>query len=80
MIKFIKQKLPVITAFFVNILLIAKYFYDKVTICCEPCPKGIDCPPCQTDFMKYFWIWILVFTALIITSYIYETEMKICKS
>lgn len=37
-----------------NSILITKYFWDAMSINCEPCPPGTPCGPCQTDYMKYF--------------------------
>ena len=49
-----------------NIMLILKYFIDKSTIRCEPCVNINNCPPCQTDFMRDFWIYTTIFNLLII--------------
>jgi hypothetical protein len=49
-----------------NIILILKYFIDKCTIRCEPCIDINNCPPCQTDFMRDFWIYTTIFNLLII--------------
>lgn len=46
-----------------NLLLIGKYFFDKASIQCEPCLTS-DCPACETDYMKYFWIYIIVWNLL----------------
>lgn len=43
----------------VNVILIAKYLWDSISIQCEPCLPGIECPPCQTNFMEFFW-WYLI--------------------
>ena len=44
--------------FITNLILVLKYYWDSISIQCEPClPEG-PCPPCQTDFMANFW-WYL---------------------
>jgi len=64
--KVIKHRIVEIIGVLINLILISKYFFDKLTIRCEPCLDKNDCPPCQTDFMKYFWIYLLSFNLLII--------------
>ena len=51
-----------------NAVLIGKYFLDKTTIRCEPCLPGDVCPPCQTDFMQEFWMWIIGWNVLVMES------------
>jgi len=53
-----------------NLILILKYFIDKIEIRCEPCIDVNNCPPCQTDFMKDFWIYIAIFSMIIIVGLI----------
>ena len=63
---FIKQRIIEILGVIANLILISKFFLDKLTICCEPCIDMNNCPPCRTDFMKNFWIYLLVLNTLII--------------
>ncbi len=44
-----------------NVLLIAKYFFDKWSIRCEPCSDLGDCPPCETEFMSNILIYLALF-------------------
>lgn len=41
-----------------NIILILKYFWDAMSIKCEPCLPGTPCEPCQTDYMKDIYYFI----------------------
>ncbi len=42
-----------------NIFIAAKYLWDWSTIQCEPCPPGVECPPCETAFMaNILWIYL----------------------
>ncbi len=59
-----RNKLIILIWVTINLILVARYFWDSISIQCEPClPEG-PCPPCQTDFMEYFW-WYLTFWNLI---------------
>ncbi len=49
-----------------NLILILKYSIDKIDIRCEPCIDVNNCPPCQTDFMRDFWIYAAIFNILVI--------------
>jgi hypothetical protein len=42
-----------------NLILIGKYFVDKLSIQCEPCLPNYPCPPCQTDYMSNIWLYLL---------------------
>jgi len=53
-----------------NLLLIIKYFIDKTHIQCEPCIDINNCPPCQTDFMRDFWIYLAIFNILVVVGLI----------
>ena len=55
-----RNKVVVIIWLVVNLFLILKYLWDSISIKCEPCLPGIECPPCQTKFMEYFWWYLLV--------------------
>ena len=48
-----------------NVVLIVMYFYDKTHIQCEPCISS-NCPPCQTEFMKYIWLYVVAWNLLYI--------------
>jgi len=74
MILFIKKWIIELIALIGNLILVSKYFIDKATICCEPCIDPNDCPPCQTDFMKYFWYYFIVFNTLIIIGLIIKRK------
>ncbi len=49
-----------------NIGLVLKRFFDWAAMACAPCPPGERCPPCQTEFMSQFWIYMTIFNALIV--------------
>jgi hypothetical protein len=55
-----RNKVVVIIWLVVNLFLILKYLWDSISIKCETCLPGIECPPCQTKFMEYFWWYLLV--------------------
>jgi len=38
--KVIKHRIVEIIGVLINLILISKYFFDKLTICCEPCKNG----------------------------------------
>lgn len=63
---FIKKWIIEFTWIVGNLILILKYFIDKISIRCEPCIDANNCPPCQTDFMRDFWIYTMIFNILII--------------
>ena len=63
---FIKRWIVEIIWIVGNLVLILQYFIDKISIRCEPCIDVINCPPCQTDFMRDFWIYAVIFNILII--------------
>ena len=69
MIKQFKNRIIEIIGIFINLVLISKYLFDKITIRCEPCLNTSDCPPCQTDYMKNIWIYLIVFNALILLGF-----------
>lgn len=50
-----------------NLSLLGKYFFDKMSIQCEPCLPHSTCPPCQTDFMSRIWIYLLVWNIIAIS-------------
>ncbi|MBI1222452.1 MAG: hypothetical protein GC180_07605 [Bacteroidetes bacterium] len=60
------------TWLFVNLILLAKYFWDAYTIHCEPCLDGFPCPPCRTAYMTHFtnflFIWNGIFFLIIFSS------------
>jgi hypothetical protein len=43
----------------VSVTLFIWYGFDSFLVVCEPCNSVIDCPPCQTGFMKNFWTYII---------------------
>ena len=61
-----------------NFILIGIYFYDKLGIRCEPCPclDINDCPPCQTDFMKNFWLYIIITNTIFIIGFLLKKKLK----
>ena len=59
-----------------NLLLIGKYFLDKFTIQCEPCIDLNDCPPCQTDFMKNFWLYMLILNLVFSIGLVVKNRIK----
>ena len=59
-----------------NLLLIGKYFLDKFTIQCEPCVDLNDCPPCQTDFMKNFWLYMLILNIVFSIGLVVKNRIK----
>jgi hypothetical protein len=48
-----------------NLAMAIKYFIDKLSVQCEPCADINNCPPCQTDFMRDFWIYLSIYNLLI---------------
>ena len=42
-----------------NMLLIVIYYYHKLSTNCEPCIPDMPCPPCQTSYMRNFWLYLL---------------------
>lgn len=60
-----------------NSILVTKYLIDKTTIHCEPCISASDCPPCETEYMKRFWYYFIIFQILIIIGY--KLKMKLEK-
>ena len=76
MIAFIKKRIIEIVGIIGNLILISHYLFDKFTIQCEPCIDPNNCPPCQTDYMKYFWIYLIIFNVLIIIGLILKRKIK----
>ena len=74
--KFIRHRFIEIIGILINLILISKYLLDKLTIRCEPCVDSNDCPPCQTDYMKNYWIYIIVFNVLFVIAIIIERKSK----
>jgi hypothetical protein len=66
MILFIKKWTVEIVSLIGNLILLSKYLFDKASIRCEPCIDINDCPPCQTEFMRYFWYYFIIFNTLIL--------------
>lgn len=58
-----------------NLILILKYYIDKIGLACEPCLDVDDCPPCQTDYMRDFWIYLAIFNVLIIIGLIIKKNI-----
>lgn len=54
-----RKKITLLIWLVISLSIFAKYFWDKMSIQCEPCLPGIECPPCHTRFMKNFW-WYFV--------------------
>ena len=69
-----KNRLFELTGIIANIILTGKYFYDKITIQCEPCINISDCPPCQTDFMKDFWVYMTILNVILLSGIIIKTK------
>jgi hypothetical protein len=57
-----------------NLLFIFKYFIDKYTIQCEPCIDISNCPPCQTNFMRDFWIYMTFINILTVIGMIISKQ------
>jgi len=74
--KFIRHRFIEIIGILINLILISKYLLDKLTIRCEPCVDSNDCPPCQTDYMKNYWIYIIVFNVFFVIAIIIERKSK----
>ena len=72
--EFIQRRIIEILGVLANLFLISKFFFDKLTICCEPCIDINNCPPCRTDFMKNFWIFLLVINTMIIVGLIMKRK------
>lgn len=66
MFKQFKNRIIEIIGILIDLILILKYLFDKITIRCEPCLNSNDCPLCQTDYMKNIWIYLIVFNVLIL--------------
>lgn len=62
--QFIKHRIIEIIGILINIILISRYLFDKITIRCEPCLNPNDCPPCQTDYMENFGVYMIAFNIL----------------
>jgi len=74
--KIIKHRFIEIIGISINLILISKYLLDKLTIRCEPCIDSNDCPPCQTDYMKNFWIYMIVFNLMFVTGIIIKRKFE----
>lgn len=74
--KVIKHRLLETIGALINILLISKYFFDKITIRCEPCLDPGNCPSCQTEFMKYFWIYMIGFNLMFIAAIVIKLRIE----
>jgi hypothetical protein len=61
--EYLRNRILEIIGFVINATLISKFFFDKITIRCEPCFSS-DCPPCQTEYMKNIWIYLIGFNLL----------------
>jgi len=59
-----------------NIIMIFKYVLDKICIRCEACIDINNCPPCQTDFMRDFWIYTVIFNMLIIIGFVIKKKRQ----
>lgn len=75
MTNFIKKRLIEVIMIAYNVIILSKYFLDKISICCEPCFTG-DCPPCETDFMKNIWIYLLYGNFVFVLSLIIRKIMR----
>ena len=80
MINIIKHRLIEIIGVLINIVLISKYLFDKITIRCEPCLDLGNCPPCQTEYMKYFWIYMIGFNIMFILALVIKRRIERAKS
>lgn len=60
----------------VNLILLARYFYDRFTIQCEPCLDSINCPPCETKFMSQFWFFMGFWNILMVTVLLVVRKMN----
>jgi hypothetical protein len=74
--KIIKHRFIEIIGMSINLVLISKYLLDKLTIRCEPCIGSNDCPPCQTDYMKNFWIYMIVLNLMFVTGIILKRKFE----
>lgn len=74
--RFIKKWIIEIIWILGNLVLILKYFIDKLTVRCEPCIDVNNCPPCQTDFIRDIWMYIAVFNILIVIGLIIGKIIK----
>jgi hypothetical protein len=43
-----------------NILVVLRYIVDPLFIDCEPCLPGEPCPPSHTDFVRAFWLILII--------------------
>lgn len=75
MINIIKHRLIEIIGVLINIILISKYLFDKITIRCEPCLDPGNCSPCQTKYMKYFWIYMIGFNIMFIVALVIKRRI-----
>ncbi len=62
-----------IIGFVINAVLISIFFFDKITIRCEPCFSS-DCPPCQTEYMKNIWIYLIGFNLLFAIAFVLKNH------
>ena len=73
--KYLKNRALEIVGFVINGILISKYFLEKTSIQCEPCFTD-DCPPCQTEYMKNIWIYLIIFNSLLVVALILKNRRK----
>ena len=64
-----RKKIALTVWLIVNLIIVAKYFWDKMTIQCEPCLPEIECPSCQTNFMENFWWYFVGWNILAVISW-----------
>lgn len=63
------KKIMLIIWIVVNLILLGKYIVDASTIQCEPCLTGQICPPCQTDYMRDIWYFLLTWNLVAVITW-----------
>jgi hypothetical protein len=71
-----KKQTKILIWVFGNLFLCGKYFLDKYSIQCEPCPPDIFCPPCQTEFMRNFIIYLIIWNVIAVLFWIISNRKK----
>jgi len=71
------RRIVVLVWILLNILLVAKYFIDSYGIRCEPCMEDFPCPPCETDYMKNIFKYIIGWNMFLGVAYLLARKKRI---
>lgn len=68
------------TIYFIILWIILWLVYKFNKRCCEPCPEGVDCPPCISEAQKVAIIIYGISVVYLLICLIYEVVIRNRKS